>query len=492
MLWRWVLKSSNKLWNFFTSVKLTVTLLLSLAVTSIIGTLIKQNATQDFYIRAYGEYFYRLFDLLDIIDMYHSWWFQLLLILLVLNIVVCSIERLSATWKIIFPQTPPFNIERFRKLSKKEKFSINRTPDELQQLYEPLVAKTYRYSRSEASDTGVYLFAEKGRWTRLGVYIVHLSVVLLLFGGLVGSFFGFEGYVNIAEGEAIGSIRLRKTGQIKPLGFEIKCDDFDISFYPNGMPKEYRSTLTILEQNKAVLKKDIIVNDPLRYKGINIFQSSYGKMAPEPAQAKEEHGPPPVDEDMRLVFTSQESGMVYRLKTKIGQPLDIPEGVGQFVIMEYSQAADFMGQNIGEAYIAALTPPQGEPQKVLLPLKFPNFDKMRRGKMVITVVDQHQHNAPTAQNSPERYYTGLQVTNDPGVGLVYAGFIIMIVGCFITFFMSHQRLCVEIIAGRNKTRIIVSGTANKNKLGMENKVKNITRRLTRLAETEKDQSERSE
>jgi len=490
MPWRWVLKSSNKLWHFFTSVKLTVILLLSLAVTSIIGTLIKQNATQDFYIRAYGEYFYRLFSLLDIIDMYHSWWFQLLLILLALNIVVCSIERLSATWKIIFPQTPSFNIDRFRKLSNKEKFSVKQGPDELKQLFEPMVAKTYSYSRNETSEEGVYLFAEKGRWTRLGVYIVHLSIVLLLFGGLVGSFFGFEGFVNIPEGEAVGSIRLRKTGQIKPLGFEIKCEDFDISFYPNGMPKEYRSTLTILEQNKAVLTKDIIVNDPLHYKGINFFQSSYGKMAPEPTHATEEHAPPTMDEEIRLIFTSQESGMVYRLKTKIGQPLDIPEGVGQFVLMEYSQAADFMGQNIGEAYIAAFTPSQGEPQKVLLPLKFPNFDKMRRGKMVISVVHQHQEREPAAKNAPERYYTGLQVTNDPGVGLVYAGFIIMIVGCFITFFMSHQRLCIEIISGQNKTRVIVSGSANKNKLGMENKVKNFTQRLTRLSE--KNHAEQSE
>jgi len=492
MRWRWVLKSSNKLWHFFTSVKLTVILLLSLAVTSIIGTLIKQNATQDFYIRAYGEYFYRLFSLLDIIDMYHSWWFQLLLILLTINIVVCSIDRLSATWKIIFPQNPPFKIDRFRKLSNKEKFSVKRNPDELKQLFEPMVARTYRYNRSETAEDGVYLFAEKGRWTRLGVYIVHLSVVLLLFGGLVGSFFGFEGFVNIPEGEAVDSIRVRKTGQIKPLGFEIKCDDFDLSFYPNGMPKEYRSTLTILDQKQAVLTKDIIVNDPLRYKGINIFQSSYGKMALEPVQAKEAHTPPPAEEDIRLVFTSQESGMVYRLKARVGQPLDIPEGVGQFVIMEYSQAADFMGQNIGEAYIAAFTPSQGEPQKVILPLKFPNFDKMRRGKMVISVEPQHQADAPAAQNAPERYYTGLQVTSDPGVGLVYAGFIIMIIGCFITFFMSHQRLCVEIILGQNKTRIIVSGTANKNKLGMENKIKNIAQRLKRLAEGEKDQSEPSE
>jgi len=173
--------------------------------------------------------------------------------------------------------------------------------------------------------------------------------------------------------------------------------------------------------------------------------------------------------------------MAYRLTTKIGQPLKIPEGVGQLVIMEYNAAADFMGQNIGEAYIGIFTPAQGEPQSVLLPLKFPNFDKMRRGKMVIAVAHQHNHGEAQTPNALVRYYTGLQVTRDPGVGLVYAGFIIMIVGCCITFFMSHQRLCVEILPQGNKTRVVVSGTANKNKLGMENKVKNIALKLKDLA-----------
>ena len=431
---------------------------------------------------AYGEYFYRLFDLLNFFDMYHAWWFQLLLIMLTANIVVCSIDRLSATWKIIFPKNPPFNIDRFRKLRNKTRFNVKQSPEHLKQLFEPIVAKAYGYRRIDTSDAGIHLFAEKGRWTRLGVYIVHLSVLLLLLGGLVGSFFGFEGFVNIPEGESTRSVRLMKTGQTIPLDFEIKCEDFDLSFYPNGMPKEYRSTLAIIEQGQEVLKKDIIVNDPLRYKGINIFQSSYGKMAPESHKQETAHPPPSMDDEIQMVFTSQESGMVYRLTTKIGQPLKIPEGGGQFIIMEYSPAADFMGQNIGEAFIGILTPPQGEPQKVTLPLKFPNFDKMRRGKMVIVVMHEPKSKMPPAQEAPERYYTGLQVTSDPGVGLVYSGFIIMIVGCFITFFMSHQRVCIEIVPGQKKTRVIISGTANKNKLGMENKVKKMGQQMSQLVE----------
>jgi len=95
---------------------------------------------------------------------------------------------------------------------------------------------------------------------------------------LIGSIFGFDGYVNIPAGESAQQIRLRNKPQMMQLDFTIRCDDYDESYYETGAPKEFRSSLTILEQGREVLKKDIIVNDPLRYKGISIYQSSRGKL----------------------------------------------------------------------------------------------------------------------------------------------------------------------------------------------------------------------
>ena len=53
----------------------------------------------------------------------------------------------------------------------------------------------------------------------------------------------------------------------------------------------------------------------------------------------------------------------------------------------------------------------------------------------------------------------------------------MIVGIIITFFMSHQRLCVDVSRKGRKSRIMVAGTANKNKLGMGMKAERIARLL---------------
>jgi len=182
-----------------------VFLLLTLAATSIVGTLIPQNEDPAAYVQAYGDFVFRLFSTLGIFDMYHSWWFQSLLLLLTANIVVCSIDRLSATRNILFVKNPSFNVSKFRGLKNKETFDDDRSPEQLRKLYLPYFERVFRHSHLENTDKGFCLFGEKGCWTRLGVYTVHLSVILLLVGGLIGSIFGFDGFVNIPEGEAVTS-----------------------------------------------------------------------------------------------------------------------------------------------------------------------------------------------------------------------------------------------------------------------------------------------
>ena len=436
---------------FFISIKLTVFILITLAATSIIGTLIPQNKSDESYIHAYGNFLYRIFKAINIFDMYHSWWFQFLIILLAVNIIVCSIDRLASIWKIIFIKIPVFKISRFHKLKDKEAFSSKRSPDALINIYEKLIARRFAYHTVEKTDNGFCIFAEKGRWTRLGVYIVHSSIVLLLAGSLIGSFLGFEGYVNIPEGSAKNVIFLRNTMVPHELDFSIQCDDFNVSFYETGAPKEFRSSLTLIENGTPVRKKDIIVNDPLRYKGINIFQSNYGADTPK---------------EIVLAIFSNSSSMEYKKTVRIGEKIDLPEGLGELVINNFMNNYKFKGHAIGQSFFGSITSDKGETQNIVLPVQYPQFDKMRRGNAYVSVAD-FKHS----------YYTGLQVTKDPGVPVVYTGFILMILGCFVTFFMSHQSICVEVMKKGKTSSVLVSGIANKNKPGMRIKVKKILQQL---------------
>jgi cytochrome c biogenesis protein len=444
----------NKFWNFFTSVRLTVIVLISIAITSIVGTIVPQNQTPATHLLRWSDFFYEIFDAIGIFDIYHSGWFRFLLFILTLNIIVCSINRLSSTWKTIFGKISSMDISKFRRLSDREQFNINSSPDHLKKTYESAVSINYNYLRTEQTDSGFCIFAEKGRWTRLGVYMVHFSVVLLLFGGILGSIFGFEGSVNIAEGQKTSTIRLNNTSKLYHLDFEIRCDDFNVIFYNSGTPKEYRSKLTIFEHDVPVLKKDILVNSPLRYKGINIFQAGYGLLPPN---------------EITLNFKNRETGKEYHTNVNIGQPFDLPDDMGQFVISNFKTTVSFNGHNLGDCLVGTLTPDNGNAVDIILPLQFPNFDKMRRGTMVVTLV-----------NYGYRYFTGLQITSDPGVPIVYTGFLVMIIGCFITFFMSHQRLCIEVIGRGNYSKVVIKGAANKNKIRMQNGIERLSKNMVNL------------
>ncbi len=462
----------SKIWDFFSSVKLTIVLLLSLAATSIIGTLIPQNESPQAYLKAFGAFLYRFFDVLGLFDLYHSWWFQTLMLLLALNVLVCSIDRLSSTWRIIFPERPKFVLSRFRRLEPKEEFTKNGPGEQLKKRYQAIISRNFRYCRVEETDSGYAIFGERGRWTRIGVYIVHLSVICMLVGGVIGSMFGFEGFVNLAPGDTAQKIQLRNRNQMLQLDFAIRCDNFKVSFYPSGTPEEFRSSLSIIERDKVVKSQDIIVNDPLHYKGISIYQASYGPL-PSRQQAVQ------LPDEFTLVFTSNATGMKYEKKVTVGQTIEVPEGLGKFIVDEFKNTYNFRGQDLGATFFGTLHQKDGTAVEVVLPVQFPSFDKMgpifnkaRKDDVIISVSDIK------AKPAEVRYFTGLQVSRDPGVWVVYTGFILIIVGCFITFFMSHRQICVDINESGEKFRIMITGTANKNKLGNEQKLKAIAQILS--------------
>ncbi len=464
----------RRLYQFFASVVLTITLLLTLAATSIIGTLIPQNLAPETYLRAYGQGLFRLFSILNLGDMYHSWWFQSLTIILAVNIIVCSVDRLPGIWKIVFGVRSRFKSGKFKNKPGTTEFLSTESAPAMKTAAETLISKSYGHIQVSPSDKGFIVYGEKWRWSRLGVYIVHLSVVLLLLGAVIGSLFGFDGYVNIPEGETIDHIRSRGTGQKIPLPFKIRCDRFSVTFYKDGAPKEFRSDLVIIEKGRDTYKKSIIVNDPLRYNGVNIFQSSYGETeSPSPPAAKIEK-----PEEIVLSLAVRDSGMTYQQKTRIGEPFDLPEGLGKFVVTDFVSDAKFMGQAIGEAIVGILSGKGAEPVEVTLPLRFANFDKMRRGKIIISVLEPSARKKMPAANGKKRYYTGLEITRDPGVWIVYCGFLLMLAGCFITFFMAHEQVAVEITAKGKKSVVRVAGTAYRNKMAMQRKVQRLADRLS--------------
>jgi len=403
------------------------------------------------YRRIYGHAVFSFLNAIDAFDMYHCWWFRALILLLIVNIIICSIDRLSSTWRIIFPKRPVFHLSRFKKTKPKAAWHIDGlSVADVRDAFLPEIKKRYAYFRVEPIDSGMVIFSEKGRWTRLGVYAVHLSVVLMLIGALIGSWFGFEGMVNIPEGSSVSVLQL-KDGTTKPLGFELKCDKFTLTRYDSGRPKDYRSSVSIIKSGKAVLQANIRVNDPLNYQGLRIFQASYGKLPPK---------------RFTVYFEDNVSGLSFEKQGELGEPVALPADKGRFIVEKYLDQTPFHGHNLGPAFLCRLEKKGAEPEMVILPLSFSTFDKMRGGEYTISI-----------KPGESRYYTGFQITHDPGVPVVYAGFILMIIGCYVTFFMARQKVCIELADNKGRVEVALYALAAKNRVIPKTVINRLARRL---------------
>jgi cytochrome c biogenesis protein len=444
--------SIREVWLFFASVRLSVVVLLLLAATSVVGTLIPQKPGM---LRPAGEGIWgQVMAQLSLHDMYRSWWFQLLLVLLAVNLTVCTIERLPGVWRLVWRKPKPPFPERVRGLSNARSFYAEESLDMAEKRARRVLSGWGVRINAQIHGSGERLVhAESGRWSRLGVYGVHLSVLLLLAGGLVGSLFGFSGFVNIPEGETAHEIRLRGSGGTKDVGFSIRCDAFSVRFYPDGTPREYRSTLTLLgQEGEKIMTEDIRVNHPLTYKGVRMYQSSYGTAAARAVSLK-------------LI---PEAGDPIFLTAEVGMPLAVPAGGGHIVLMNFMDNFRLRGHNLGPTFLGFYENAEGGRETLVLPRRHPGFDRMRMGERGFAL---------EVEDFEPVYFTGLQVSRDPGVGLVYLGFILMLAGCWAAFFMSHRQIFILMEAENGGVRYTLSGTANRNRPDLDRKLATIAEKL---------------
>src|SRR3990172_2980859 len=213
---------AEKVWKFFSSVKLAVVLLIILAIVSIIGTVVQQGQPTEQYLKEYSLATVNVLETLGLFDMYHTPWFVLLLFFLTANLAVCTLERFPKTLQMVKAEA---------RASK--------------------VLKSRRYRFLVSGGPGVqHLYTQKGLYSRFGVYITHLSIILIFAGAIIGSFFGFKAFLNLPEGEVSKVVYLRNeplwdkimaslgVGDSRvvmdpqggvpsmPLGFFVPCDNF--------------------------------------------------------------------------------------------------------------------------------------------------------------------------------------------------------------------------------------------------------------------------
>jgi cytochrome c biogenesis protein len=493
----------DKIWELFASIKFAIVIFSLISLTAIIGTILEQRAEParniQILIKLVGESLaptvYNIFEKLGFIDMYHSWWFIALLILFSANIIICSLDRLPRILKLIREPVKPIAAEHFETAALRRELLLKGKPDKLKDsVTRAIKGIGFNYAESK-EDKGYQFYSQKGNYTRLGVYITHLSIILIFIGALVGISFGFKGSINIPEGrsysvayshpvsltpqeeqekdrilnaldvswgntskasellgikEKVLKDKLRGFG-VQPLGFSVRCDDFDVEFYENSyIPKRFISWLTIIDDGKEVLKKTIEVNDPLTYKGITFYQANYGMM------------PQPFGIFIFRVTSNTGESEIKRLN--FGDKFRIPGTNIEGTIKDFSPALAFDQQ--GRPFTFA--------NMMNNPAVFIDFKEAGKEKYSGWLLKRY----PITGRLPEGHvvefldlwgvqYTGLQVKKDPGVWIVYLASITITIGLFTAFFLSHRKLWVRIIEDKGNTKVYVAATSNKNRAAFE-------------------------
>jgi len=436
-------KTGNPVLNLFSSVKLAVTLFIVLAVTSIVGTLIPQGENLQFYLEHYGPNFFSIIQSLSLYDTYHSWWYVSLLVLFSLNLLVCISRRLPYVLEFMRRDSLDVTEDRLLRIPLKASWTLNPGLDEEKKgtLLKTFLRLAGRRKRERILEDGskVYL-VEKGKWSYWGFYGLHFSLLIIFVGTIVGNIFGFGGNIMLTEGDSTDHI-YAKGNTLIPLGFTVRCNKFEVKFYDNGAPKLFKSDLTIIDGGKEILRKEVLVNSPLTYKGVRFYQASY-----QAIPAVRMVLIPPNGKKRRFAF------LAYRKIFVPGEDLEL--GVMQYL-------PNIHGVPAVRLWVADS---KGDSQVIWL-LKG-RTEKFRLDNTIYKVV---------LDNIQNRYMTGLQVKKDPGVPLIYLGCLGLIFGIFIAFWVPHRRLWLLVKPDGEKTKVLIAGQSNKNKDGFKKEFQRLTK-----------------
>jgi cytochrome c biogenesis protein len=420
------------LWRALISLRLTLALFLILAAASVIGTLIPQNLPPEQYVRTYGAVAARIFDLLRITDLFHSAWFLSLLGALAVHITACSLKRLPATWKALKAPQRPLSDALLRSVPVKRLMEGDNSPHVVESVRAELARAGWKPSQERVGEV-LHLMAQRGRWSRLGAYVAHTGVLLVLLGAAMGFAFGFKGFVQIQEGEVVDRVQERGRGTWRQLGFQVRCDRFQVTSYPDGTPKEYRSDLVFLKDGKVAMEGPLRVNHPINFGGYVFYQASYGASATVTLEARKDSSTPPRQMVMELGDTAS---------------LD-PQGRVIVKLLRYE--SDLQGR--GPAVLLTHFRPEAPPVT--------GWVFQRDSKAVLEGWNLRLLGAR------ETRWTGLQVKQDPGVWVVWVGSFLIMAGCAMAFLGVHRRLWVR-MEPRNKRLlcwVAASSTRDLNGLG---------------------------
>ena len=443
-------------------------LLGALGTAVILGTMILQRpmAREGQIEQVYAPQTARILNAVGLFDVFHAWWFILLLGLLGANITLASLERFPQAWRLF--ARPHMTADEWfvRQLPFRKEIPLGcHKPAEALSIASQKLNDLGYPPKPKVLERGT-LYVEKHRAARLAPYVVHASLLFIFAGAIIDGLWGFKGFVNLTPGMRAQAIEpMTAPGAPHQLGFAVRCDGVGIEKYPDGSPKQYWSQLAVEENGHEVARKKIFVNDPLTYKGVRFFQANYGSAgmprrlvfeASWPDSGASKHPP--------QTFTLR-PGEAARLDNQ-GTQVELAGFVPDFVL-EGNQIASRSDEPRNPAIQLTLTLPGGKQTREWVFPKAPELAPPAESGINFQLKDLEME-----------YMTGLQVAHEPGQNLIWGGCLLLTAGLMMALYMSHVRIW-GIIARDRKGRpmLLLGGQPSKYRESFEMRFNELTTQL---------------
>ncbi len=481
--------------RFLSSVKFGVFLLAVLIVASVLGTVIIQKGTSGF-----AEYYAsllpaerELYEFFGLFDIYHTRWFNLLLLTVSLNIILASIDYFPAAWRYVrkpivkinqaFVHRQPFRHVTYVTDAETALQTLKaRAIQELRPLihrWMPIGAVHRVVETLNPRDGSITVLIEAHAWNRLTAYAVHAALLVIFGGALVGGLFGHKGTVRMVPGQAANTFvsvgAPNEPVQEFAMPFTLICTDIEQNLLDPRKPD--LSASNTLDWHTRVLIKDtqrgveipahIHLNHPFDYRGYRFFQASFDNFGSARKVTIE------------LRPAGSQTGPAYVIGR---EPTDIP-GLGRVRLADFIPDVTFQGGRLGSASgeyrrpLAVLDVLGDSPRQLYA---FPAEALETIAKAPFLKAKTEVGDLRLVMTDFEKVSSGhiLQVQYDPGVTTVYFGSAMLVVALWLVFFFAHQRVWLYVESLPEGTlRLSVAGHTNRNRPAFERRFQAIVAAL---------------
>lgn len=462
----------DKIWNFFSSVKVGVMLIVIALVASGLGTIFPQEMyipqeaeNRDpavFYEDWYGlpgKIYYQL----GLHELYSSWWYIILIALIGVSLVICSIDRYVPLRRALKMQKPKRH-NTFLKRQRLYSETASVTEEEKNKLIERLGKKRYKITNQDGN-----ILAEKNRFSRWGPYVNHIGLIIILLAALLRMtpFLFLDEYVWVREGEQKVIPGTEGQYYIENEKFILETYDPDDERFKAAMEKRgemvhknYQTDVTIYEaKEKTVAGQEpeleklkqgsTKMNDPIKFAGYTLYQSGY--------QENEFS-----DMTFKIYEVDDEETSLGEITVDLTEPKEMYELDNGYRV-ELNQFYPDYELKDGEprsiskfprnpAFVFYLFPPGSDEGEVSFLGIGKNIDPTGENKYKFGIEDFNMH-----------YVSGLTVRKDYTLPFFIVGAAIFMIGVIQGMYWQHRRIWIN----PHGKGMMLAGHTNKNWFGLK-------------------------